>query len=188
MRVRGSITVEATFLFPILFFVIMTLLYVSFYLYDVSVIQSKLDESLLDVQLMIRQPMNLAEKKIDYSNVSERSMLYKFQGSYEQEKEKIKLQLLDYLHRSLTISRIHTISLERGMNGCEGSITVKMNLHILPVLSYLWSSEYIVSGKVKEHDPIEFIRRYDAMQSIVSDVKGYEQLRGRVQAILDKVR
>lgn len=186
-KVNASITVEATFLFPIIFFIILTVLYCSLYLYDLSVIQSKLDESILKFQLMIRQPMDFTERKVDYNGMRERSILYKFGGRYEKEKEKIVQELMDELSQHLRITCVEKISFERGIDACLGEIKAEVNLHFLPVISYLWSSDYKVSGSVKTHDPTEFIRRYDALHSVVCDINRYEQIKKRIQEILDKV-
>jgi Flp pilus assembly protein TadG len=93
--VRGSYTVEAALILPIILFIIAGLLYLGFYLHDKVKIQSIIDDTSTRGREQIQYEADLETGLIDYSAYRKRSVLYPYFNDSTEKEYKLNTYLTE---------------------------------------------------------------------------------------------
>jgi hypothetical protein len=183
---KGSITVEAAFVMPIVIFTIFALVYLAFYLHDMCKIQGILDKTLHKAGISIKHETDFITGEILYEDISDRGVFYIAFGSTQEDEFQIKNNLQQQLSKGLFISKISKVNVDVGKSKIKLLIEVETNVS-LPGIKYLFDSvsNTIISGEYPVHDPAESIRRSEVALDTGSKIKGVEELKEKLEEIFD---
>ena len=106
---KGSYTVEAALILPIILFIIIGLLYLGFYLHDKVKIQSIIDDTATRGRELIQFETGLETGLIDYSSHQNRSFLYPYFTDFKEKENKINTYLKKQLNTALFITKIDSV-------------------------------------------------------------------------------
>lgn len=183
---KGSYTVEAAFIVPIIIFVIMALIYMSFYLHDKARIQAIIHENLLEGGLIIKHEWNLNNNEIDYINIDKRGIYYPIVGETEDEINIIEDNLWDQLSHKLYIAQINGIVVEGDHWNISIKVDAVMNISILKVREFFTGSgtTLTLSSNGRIHYPAEFIRQFSTVEGVIEDRDGYNGILEKLSSFL----
>ncbi len=160
-RVHAGFTVEASFIMPMIFYIIFALLYVAFYLYDMTVLQDCLAESVWEQNVQEGYSFSTSRKKQEKREIEDR-FAEKTTGALhvlEIENMKVSAEVLDF------------------------QIEVSVRLHITLPGSKVFlrgpTSKKKVVYKRKRICPMEFARAYKGIGEVITEAKGANEAEKR---------
>lgn len=153
-RVQASFTVEASFVVPLVFYIIFALLYVGFYLYDMTVLHSRMAESLWEQEVDGAYCFSPSQKKQEQKEIAQR-FEEKSRGAFHVlEIENIKVSAETFSFRLEADVRLYSTlpGVKLFLSGPSRRKTVKY--------------------KRKRISPTEFARAYKEIGEIISETDG----------------
>lgn len=183
---RASYTVEAALILPMVIFVIMALIYMSFYMHDKMKIQAIINSNILQGGLMVKHEWNTDNNETDYINIDNRGIYYPVIGETEDEVHKIKENLKNELSGKLYIAEIRDIVVEADHLKLSIKIEAVMNISILRVKDFFTGNgtHLMLSGNGRIHYPAEFVRQIDMVEEMINDRDGYGKVLEKLGAFL----
>lgn len=184
--VSGSYTVEAALIFPMIFFVVIALIYMAFYLHDCIRIQGVLDKNIIRGGQFIKNERDLANSRIDYDKKLERGVFYMMSDSIE-EKEKILTEyIVDIVNKGLYIANVKEINLEATNNKLEIRGRIEFQTPLKFVEKYFLLSGILRRVQVKEriYYPAELVRGYSSVGEVIDDIEGIEVIKKKLGELL----
>ncbi|MFT4143249.1 MAG: pilus assembly protein [Mobilitalea sp.] len=173
---KGSITVEAAFVIPIVFCVIFILLYLAFFLHDKCKIQGIVDQALYKTGLSIKYEADIS-KNITLEQLKEKSIFTVITGYGEDEEIKIEEYLDEKLFKGFFLLKVSSIevTVERFKVYIGVSAKTKNNL---PLLNFILNpiTKLKASNIFSLHDPAEAIRGAEVILQTGDKIKGVHEL------------
>jgi hypothetical protein len=184
-RIGGSITVEASFVLPLVILITFALIYFSFFLHDMCRIRGVVDETLHKAGLACKHESSLETGEVRYEAVNHRGVFYIITGDTEQEEKAMNYHILSQLSGGLLLSRILAVDSEVGKLSLSASVRVRTKVK-LPVFGKLFDKYSItkITGSYPIHNPAETLRACETVLHTGSEIKGAEQLKSRLQKFL----
>lgn len=181
-RVEASVTVEAAFVVPIVLFVIVALIYLTFYLHDRVRLEEVVESALRQGNLLVVQRSLLDGKSVDYSKCNELGNWGYWKISYGTEELQIKEYLEGELEQGFFFLSKESVSCE--VNGFLIEVKVKMRgkISLNPIQNF-WKSEPEVTLKrsIPIHNPEEVLRIYEGLQIIVESTESAEFIKNYME-------
>ncbi len=180
-ELKGSITVETVFVFPIIFVVILTLMYMSLIMHDKVILQSVAEEALVRSNQLCHQPSDVLNSLIQYNNLLDTNLL-------GESKDKHKGELVYYISQELEgklfICEIGNIQVHLNEDYCQIAIEADCKVSLPMVIKCIKDcSQISVSQQRSYHLPESFARKVEVTLGTVSQIKGVE----RITEFLNKV-
>lgn len=180
---RGSLTVEAAFVFPIVFFVLLAVIYMCFYQADKNNAGTIGHQAAEEQAVCMKEQIKLGKEK-DEKTLSEHNLFYFLQSTATAEKkrkEQVEEQLLD----KVMMGDVEEVSVAAGYTKVTVSATISMNIGISRIKEFFTGTplQYNTSITVPVHNPSEFARCYDAMGEMLDDVKGFKKIKEKLTSI-----
>ncbi|BCJ92481.1 hypothetical protein acsn021_00500 [Anaerocolumna cellulosilytica] len=187
--VKGSYTVEASLLFPIIFFIIIWLIYLGFYLHDKNRLNVIVDDSLLKARYLIENETDLTAGDVNYEVYIKRGVLYGFIGSLN-EKEVLLLEYVNnQLKSGLLIADNITVQtrLDRWKVGME--INADFSVPIIQVQKLFRRKLTLTAVKeIPLMDTEEFLRMFDIFSGVAEKIPAAEKVLNGLSRLLKKVK
>lgn len=112
-RWKGSITVEAVFIIPLLIVVVMIFLWLTFFLHDRLVVHSAIHQTLECAEEYLIYGTALEGRKLSESSMINRGVFYGLATMEHEEKEQLEKYVESLLEDKLYLYRLEEISLEK---------------------------------------------------------------------------
>lgn len=180
---RGSITVEAAFVLPIVILTVFALIYLTFYLHDICRIQALTDMTLHKAGITVKHEADIATGEVAYDSINDRGVFYILFGNSEKEEEQIQSYLMQQLKDGLFLTRISGVSVKA--DKFKIKISVKTVTEVsLPGIRWLFEpfSNTIVAGEYSVHNPAEAIRCTEVILETGSSIKGVDKIKEKLEA------
>ncbi len=185
--VKGSYTVEASLIFPMILFIIIGFIYLGFYLHDQDKIEAVINETLLKSRNLIQNDTDIKSGIMDYEKYYKRGILYSLQNNLQDKKQEIYNYLQTQLNKGLFIADINYIGIEVSHTSISIEIKAEMELPFWGVQS-LFDGKTQVTGynSTAVQNNTEFIRIFDIFSSVAEKVPAIDKSLKKLQQILDK--
>lgn len=116
MKNRGSMTIEATFIIPILFFSMIAFLYIGMYLHDCYVIETVIRTATQREMRYVLQEESVKEGTIDWKYWGEKNMIWSFTANFEKEKNDLEQYIQESLEGKLLLAEQPNLTIEIAIN------------------------------------------------------------------------
>ena len=181
---KGSITVEAAFVMPIVIFTIIALILLSFYLHDTCRVQGIVDKTLNKAGMCVKHEADFASGDIFYERMNDRGVFYLLFGSTEKEKEQMEEYLVKELSEGLFLSHIKAITVDVEKTKIILAVDMDTNITLPFFTSLFQQNKYTqIKGEYPVHDPAEKIRRTEVILDTGSSIKGVDKLKEKFEKI-----
>lgn len=183
-KVRGSITVEAVFVFPIVFFIILAIIFFTMYLHDRTIIGCVMNEACERFGQTVKQPTDYESGVIYYDKMTEKSLLAKYTESYSKEISSMEDAIRNTLKKRMMLSEVMDVQAKKGINDITLTVKTKNTipfLHALVYLAGIQTCTYEVKGGI--YNPSEYARAAGVSLDVLSQTAAYD----KVQEIVDKI-
>jgi len=188
--VRGSYTVEAALILPIILFIIIGLLYLGFYLHDMVKIQSKLDETSLKGREFIQYETDLYTGLVHYSSYRERTFLYPYFVDFSEKENTLTTYLRKQFDAGLFITKIDFTKVSVASNKISLLVQGHIEIPFQEVIQLLFPTgiDLQKESQVEIHNPVEFIRIFDVFSGALEKVKYIDEILQKLKNILNFVK
>lgn len=186
---KGSITVEAAFLMPLVIITIFALMYLSFYLHDRCVIQGKINQVLHKAGITVKHDADIASGEVNYEAISDRGVFYLLFDDTKKDEKKVQEYLKQELARGLFLSRVTEVVVSidkfRVLCSVEGELQIS-----LPGFRYIREriSTIKIQGEYPVHNPTEAIRGFEVVLDTGSRIKGVDKLKDAIEGFINKIK
>lgn len=186
---QGSFTVEAALIMPMLFYLIFSLFYLSFYLHDINRIQGYLDKMLNRTSILIKHEADIKSGEIIYSKINQRGILYNIVGKSEVLEDDIRSYITEELSDGLFMMQITDIQVKIEKYRIEAKVEIRTRMPIKGVLSFFKPRQQkVIEEQVTIHDPADTIRMSEVILDTGSKVKGLEELSNIVETVFKHIK
>ena len=181
---RGSMTVEAAFIFPIVFFVVLALCYFTFFMCDRVKLQATVN-TLVQEQAVCVKDNTVLGKKRDYANILDKGVFY-YLSDLSGQKAAFNKNLQSQAKKALIMGNITKVESNVTHTKINATVTVNVNIGISQVKEYLTGTplQYQITANAPVHNPAEFARGYLAMGETLDGVKGVDAIKKKIKDIL----
>ncbi len=184
-RIGGSITVEASFVLPLVILITFALIYLSFCLHDMCRIRGVIDGTLHKTGLICKHESSLETGELRYEAINNRGVFYIITGDTEQLENNMNYHILSQLSGGLLLFKIIAVDSEVGRLSLTTAVRTKATIS-LPVFGKLFENYSLtrITGTYPIHNPAETIRACETVLHTGSEIKGAEELKSRWQKLL----
>ncbi|HHU73820.1 MAG TPA: pilus assembly protein [Clostridiales bacterium] len=186
-KIKGSITVEAAFIMPLIILVIFSIVYLSFYLHDYCKLQGTVDLVLHKAIFSAKHKGKLDTGEVDYENINNRGIFYPILGDKGEMEEQIREYMNLELAKGLFLYQINHINVEVGTLSIQISLEGKTRVS-LPGLLHIKAAQPILEKQFYIHNPGESIRISEVLLTTAERIKGLESIKKGLEKIINKNR
>ena len=184
--VKGSYTVEAALILPIILFIIIGLMYLGFYLHDKVKIQSIINDTSTRGGELIQYEADLETGLIDYDRYQNRSLLYPYFADFSKKEYEIDTYLVERLKRGLFIAKIDSVTVSASSNKIHILVNGHMDIPFREVKQLFTDNGLTFSNEstMEIHNTVEFIRIFDVFSGVAEKVKFIDEILQNLQRLI----
>ncbi|WP_167958970.1 TadE/TadG family type IV pilus assembly protein [Anaerosporobacter faecicola] len=158
----GSITVEMSMVFPIVLYVIFSIVYGGLYLHDRVVIQNITDEMSIQANNAVRYPVDDTGEQICYENINARGIFFSLQCDYSREQEVIRKKIMNRVAEKLYITQVGDIMVNLAQTNIQIEVACSVQIPIAPIRILLGEDKmtYVYKQRREVFNPAEYVRKY----------------------------
>lgn len=179
----GSITVEAVFLFPMVFFILLAVIHFAYYQADKTTVQTTADHFAKEQAVALKERVELGEhKKIE--DLSQHKLFCYVQGTGGKE-DTLRQKIKEGLKGKLLNGDVEQIKVSVGYTEITVEVTVSFWVLVSQVKEYFTGTplQYTQRVSIPAHNPAEFVRAYSALELALDDVGAFEKLKEQLRKI-----
>ncbi len=186
--VKGSYTIEAALIFPTILFIIISLIYLGFYLHDQDKLEAIVDECLIKGRDLIQYEADMQTGVINYDEYYKRGLLYSLEDNLKEKEQKISNYIQLQLNSGLFIAKVKSINVEASHTHINLQIKAEMGLPFIGLMPLFAKSGTSVTAqnKVPIENNAEFIRIFDIFFSVADKIPVLGETLKKLQEILNK--
>lgn len=179
---EATITVEASFVMPIVLYIIIAMIYFAFYLQDRNKLEVVVDNTLHTVSIGMKHPGELVNSKIHYSDIGDRGVFYIWKDNSKEKEEAIKKLVALQLKKGFYLMKAREIQIAVEGSNIKISIIAQGEVTI-PFFTQIFKpySKIIIHRECKIHHPAESIRGMEVILDTASKIKGVAALKEKLE-------
>lgn len=176
-KIRGSYTLEAAILIPLILYIITALLYICFLLHDKAAVEGEVHLTVLNGEKVASRNMDPATAQINYDSYIEEGI---FHPLYNKQEEAALMESLleSKIKNSMIFADIYEVSVEMG----QGDITVSVRYGFKMPIRGIWEffrrggSQFTYREKKSFDSTEEFIRLFQIGMDTGEKLPGAESV------------
>ncbi len=182
-------TVEMSMIFPIVMYVIFSIIYAGMYLHDSLAIHQAIDEIVLECNIAAKYPIESGGEHISYAHINDRGIFFFIASDYSLENGLYTQRLLDKLKSRLLITTVDQPKVTITCTTVSASIECAVNIPFASVRILLGEERlnYSQRAKVDVFSPSEFVRKLTVLSDLVEGSEMGEQCIKRLRDIIKGV-
>lgn len=179
----GMITLEMMFIFPVVFFLVMTLCYLTFYLCDYVRLQG-LVANITEEQVICIKDKESLFTEANYKKRRERGVTY-FLNNLSLEKNTLVSTIKNMAEKETLFGKVESVTASLSHTKVEIQLNMAISTGIPKVYEYLGGTpyRYQLNTSVPIHNPTEFTRAYTALQDTMESAKGFKKIKEKIDEI-----
>lgn len=177
-KLEANITVEASFVMPIVIVTIFALVYLSFFVHDRCRLQGVVDKVLHKATLTIKHEADIRTGVINYEEINDRGVFYSLLGNRQYENRKLENYLQQELKGGLFLLEATSVNAEVDVFRITIEVKATSNLTLLFFQS-IWKQFFYtkVISSAPIHNPADTIRYTEVILDTGSSIKGVDDLK-----------
>jgi hypothetical protein len=184
MKAKASFTIEAVFIMPIVFFTVVSIIYISFYLHDYCRMQGITDMVLHKAAMNLKHEADIGTGKVDYDEINRGLLSQIFKKADNKEKE-IDNYIRELLSKGLIATDITNVHVSKGV--LELSIRVEGSF-MFPLKGLQWviafDNTLVAEAKSTYHYPANFVRISEVILDTGSKIKGFDKIKESIGRLI----
>ncbi len=183
-KIQASFTLEAVFIMPIVLFIIVFILYLSFYLHDICKIQGLTDLVRHKAALNFKREADVNTGKMNYDGINKGIFGRLLEGTETKETD-VENHLYRMLSKGLFITRVTDVHVSK--DTFHIAIRVEGTTRIpIKAIQQLFSSgrTLAVEAKAPYHNPAETVRMSEVILDTGEEIKGFDKLKESIGKLI----
>lgn len=171
------------FVFPIVFFMVITLCYLTFYLCDYVRLQG-LVETIAEEQVICIKDKEKLFVEVNYKKRKERGITY-FLDNLSSEKSTLVSIVKSMAEKEKLFGKVESVSASISHTKVQIQLQMTISTGIPKVHEYLGGTpfRYQINVSIPVHNPTEFTRAYTALQDTMESTKGAKEIKEKLNEI-----
>lgn len=171
------------FVFPIVFFLVITLCYLTFYLCDYVRLQG-LVETIAEEQVICIKDKEKLFVEVNYKKRKERGITY-FLDNLSSEKSTLVSIVKSMAEKEKLFGKVESVSASISHTKVQIQLQMTISTGIPKVQEYLGGTpfRYQINVSIPVHNPTEFTRAYTALQDTMESTKGAKEIKDKLNEI-----
>ena len=167
-KLSASMTVEASFVIPMVIFVIFALMYQAFHLHDRVRMETVMERALGKGDFLVSQRGGEKGSSYEYENINEKGNWGYFQSDYKELEEEVGNYLKEELERGF-----YTFQIERCICKIDGftlqiKIIMRKTISFHPIKNFLGEASYVILERKRVlHSPEELLRVREGLDIMI---------------------
>ncbi|HHT88107.1 MAG TPA: pilus assembly protein [Clostridiales bacterium] len=175
--IKASFTIEAVFIMPVVLFIIVFIIYLSFFLHDYCRIKGTVDMVLYKAAINLKHESDIETGKINYDEINKGLINQILEKPNTKERE-IEDYISRQLSKGLIASRITDVHASKGIS----RLTLKVEAEFMfPLKGWQWltaiDNNLVVKAGSVYHHPANTIRISEVILDTGSKIKGYDKIK-----------
>ncbi len=168
---KGSYTIEAALIFPLILYIIIALVYLGFYLHDFGKVQAVVHESQTRGKGLVRNEVNINSGLLSYSDYLDRTIFYPIDNDFNKKESQIAEFIYKRCQDKLLISKINDIEAKVGIFDINLKIIMEVKFPF-KIIEKLFNREgnIVIESKEEIHNPTTYIRGYEVSYNFVKKI------------------
>lgn len=181
-KVHAMFTIEALLVMPVVLFSVISVIYISFYLYDYCRIQGVSDLLLHKAALNLKHEADIETGEVFYENMEKKRLSYK--AVSDSEKDNMEKLLMAKLSEGLLAAKITDIEISLNFSKIAVSVEGEFRVPIKGVAQMLFFKKvFKVTGERQLHNPADTVRISEVVLKLGSRIKGTDEVRKILESI-----
>lgn len=187
--VKGSYTIEASLIFPLVLYIIISLIYLGFYLHDIGKVQAIVDECQFRSKGYIAKEVDLTTGSISYSNYMGRSIFYPIDNNFKSKEGQIKNYINTKSKDKLFISSISNIEAKVSPYSIKLKVVLNFKFPFKSLETFFRGSEKsIIESREKLHNPTDFLRGFQVSYDLIEKVDVINKVTSKLNEIVGALK
>ncbi len=184
--IKGSLTVEAALLLPMIVFLICSLIVLAFYLHDRNRMEGLLDEVLMKGALATKHEADVRTGRVEYENIRKRGVLYLLIGDTKQQEQELQEYLRELSDQGFFLTEITDIRVEVSKLKMKITLEGIFEVPLRGILEFFRPDRRMrMAAERRIHDPAEFIRVSEVVLDTGSKIKSIDELKKKMEKVFD---
>ena len=185
-KIKGSFTVEAALVMPIVLFVITSLICLSFYLHDKCRIEGSVDKALFKASMTLKHNADIETGAVNYENINDRGVFYLLMGSTKVAEGNLQTFLEQELSGGLLSTEVTKITVKAGKLSASIAVEGEFKIPVSGVLDYFNPNpKLVIEVNCPIHNPAEVLRISEVILDTGEKIKGMEALKRKLDKLLN---
>lgn len=189
MNKTGSFTIEASFVFPLVFFALVTLLYIMIFAHEMTCLQSLANGAALEIQKYYEET--------DYTSRIERGLYFNGEEHVALE-QRITAYVKNRAEHVLLIKDKHQLSIEVDFQAYVIAQKIKITIGKSFMTPFNWVGQWMNGSNTplimlksyaytKNIQPTGFVRGVDFIDDLSSEINAIKPIKDKYDGLLDKI-
>lgn len=152
---------------PIVIFVIVSVIFMAFYLHDRSRVRNILDYGADIGGLYARWECSQYGDKIYFEKIKEQPPFFRLTGRLDRENRMLREWVREKLHRNFYLSYSEEPEITITHQTVLIRMPVRLILPVKQVIPYFKRKRYFEEARAAVHNPAEFVRIYDTLGELI---------------------
>jgi len=179
-------TVEMAIVFPLVVFVICSIIYAGLYMHDKLAIRSIVDEQMYDIDIIARHPVDI-HGHVLYEHINDRGIFFRLCEDYSKENKMEHDQILSKLKKSLYITKVETVKINMTHSCVDAKVLcgVVIPFHIVKTLLGKEKMRYEITISKPIFYPTEFTRIFTVFSEVAENTEIGDKVLSKLHEILE---
>ncbi|MDF2609909.1 MAG: putative rane protein [Lachnospiraceae bacterium] len=177
-KVKGSYTVEAAFLMPMVLFVTIAVLYLGFYLHDRARVQSIMNDALTNSRSLIQYEADMNTGSIDYAAYRDRDIWYPYFNEFKEKEGGIIAYVTNQFEKGLFLTKLEDAEVTINTFDITINASIRMDFPFFELQQILVNSsqQETISYTNNTIFSVEFIRIYDTFLGVAEKTELVQEI------------
>lgn len=188
-NVKGSYTIEAALIFPCILFVIISLIYLGFYLHDYGKVQAILYESQTRGKGLIRNEVSMNSGVQSYQDYLDRTIFYPIDNDFKYKQNQISNFINKRCKDKLLISELSNVDVKVSSSNIKLSVGINFQFPFGILKIFFNGSEgVVIENSEKIHNPADFIRGYQVSYDLVKRIDVVNNVTNKLKEVIEGIK
>lgn len=171
MYVKGSYTVEATLIFPFVILIIISFVYLGFYLHDLGKVNTIVDEAQIRSKALVRNEVNPYSGIQSYSKYIGKSIFYPIDNDFKRKESQISNYIYEKSADKLFISKVNNVNVDVGAFNIKIEVNIDFTFPFqLLEIFFIGRQNVVIHNEETIHNPMDFIRAWEVSHRVSSQI------------------
>lgn len=179
-------TVEMSLVFPIVIYVVASIVYAGLYMHDRLTIQSVINQQALSSSIAAKYPVN-KDGHILYENINDRGIFFQINSDYSKEETIETSMAKNHLEDQLYITKISSVHIAISYTKITIDTSCNVNIPFTVVRKLLGKDKmnYKESIDIDVFRPAEFVRIFTVFSEVIEGTKIGDEVLSKLHKVLE---
>lgn len=182
--VKAGFTIEAVFITPLVFFIVVFIIYESFYLHDICKIRGTTNMAIHKATINLKHEADIWTGKVDYNEIN-KGLITSIFGNGDTKERDIENYIRRQLSKGLLATNIVDVHASKGSFELSIKVEGKFLFPLKGLIGLInLDTSLLVEAQSSYHYPADFVRISEVILETGSKIKGFDKIKDSIGSIM----